>query len=248
MRSSLLFVCLATALTHAETARPVEVAGAPEIAAAPITGIDPDLAERLVNAEAVVRDERAPVAVLDSTIDRVLIVFESDDPFSVAQRERVLDRTVAVLGAGGARSRAAGELEIAARAFDARWLLTGGKTRDAEYAATLVAWAERKQASSKNEALYLVRRARQVDPTNGAAADLDDELSSNPRAWSGRLVVVAGILAFAGGLVADSQDQTKLAYGLYIAAPILTTSGLLFAMSGRATAEPVSPRALPALR
>jgi hypothetical protein len=249
----------------------VQVVAAPPIATAPPTGVDPDVAARLDAAERAVRSEAGPQA-LAGALDRVLVTFESDDAFSRAQRDRVRPRSLALLGELGARARRAGDLELAARAFDARWTL-GGKQRDPELAGVLVAWAERDAARSPGEALYLARRARKADPQLARAEELDDDLSSNPRVLTGRLAILAGAVAVGVGaylhyrvgkiedelamqarpgdevdrLLARRDGYDRVGTALLIAAPVLSTGGVLFALSGVPDHRPTSPASLPVL-
>jgi hypothetical protein len=271
MKRSLIIWIVAAATPAAakpETAGEVTVTAAPPIAAAP-ANLDPDVAARL--DEAARAAATAPPDLLDRALDRVLIVYESDDPFSLAQRDRALPRSLEVLTTIGTRARAAGKLELAARAFDARWTLSGHTRRDPDLAAALTAWGERDAARAPSEALYLARRARKADPTFTAAAHLDDDLSSNHRIWPARLAVIAGLVAFGVGVYAQvkvisiEDDLTKMphsraeidrmiaqrdtydAIGVagYIAAPTLSITGMLLALSGIPHETPASPAALP---
>jgi hypothetical protein len=248
----------------------VEVVAAPPIETAPKTGVDPDVSARLDAATRATAG--ASPAVLGRALDQVLVVFESDDAFSRAQRERVKDRSVAILGTLGTRAREAGELTLAARALDARWTI-GGSTRDPELASVLVTWAEREADRAPGEALYLARRARKADPALERAADLDDELSSNPRAVTGKLAILAGAVAFGVGaylhyrvgeieeelatharpgdevdrMLARRDLYDRAGTGLLIAAPLLGTGGIFYTLSGTPKHRPTSPAELPAL-
>ncbi len=194
---------------------------ADDVPPAPPSGLDPDVAARLTEAERAATT--APPLELASVLDRVLVPFESDDPFSTAQRDAAKPRTLAVLTTIGERARAAGDLELAARALDARWTLSGGgdrtgheshpdaardgqpAPRDPQLADVLAHWAERDAAARPAQALYLARRARTANPDDALAANLDDQLSHNHRVWPGRMMVVAGIVALAAGIYARSQ-------------------------------------------
>nr|MDQ3370560.1 hypothetical protein [Myxococcota bacterium] len=199
-------------------------------------------------------------------------VYESDDPFSRAQRDRVTPRAIAILGQVGVRARSAGDLGVAARAFDARWTL-GGEARDPQLAAVLTAWAERDEASRPGEALYLARRARRADPRLARAEELDHRLSTNRRLFTARMSIVAGIVAFGVGAYlhhrvgklqdelamqprpGDEVDRVLARRDLYdvagttllIAAPVITLGGLLYGASGIPHHRPTSPAELPAL-
>ncbi|HSN27269.1 MAG TPA: hypothetical protein VLT45_13330 [Kofleriaceae bacterium] len=194
---------------------------ADDVPPAPPSGLDPDVATRLADAERAA--QTATPLELASVLDRVLVPYESDDPFSTAQRDAAKPRTLAVLTTIGERARAAGDLELAARAFDARWTLAGGgdkpaqesqtdavrdaqpPARDPQLADVLAHWAERDAAARPAQALYLARRARTANPDDALAAHLDDQLSHNHRVWPGRMMVVAGIVALAAGIYARSQ-------------------------------------------
>jgi hypothetical protein len=214
-------------------------AAADDVARAPDRGLDPDLAARLDGADSLVAAAQLERALID-----VLLRDPRRDPFTAAQRERFEPRVVRILGDIGKRARAAGDVTLAARAYDARWTITRG--RDPELARALLAWSEREPAGP--QALYLARRARAADPDLVAAVRRDAQLSSNRRAWPGRLMILAGALAFAGGLYAQRDDREALATGLYVAAPMLSTSGILLMLSGVRRYAPASPRELPVLR
>jgi hypothetical protein len=248
----------------------VEVVAAPPIAAVPDGGVDPDVAARLRAVDAVVATTSP--AQLDGLLDRVLVLYESDDPFSRAQRDAARPQTLALLTRIGERARAAGELVIAARAFDARWTIDGGH-RDVQLGEVLSAWAERDAASAPAQALYLARRARGADPAQPRAARLDDDLSRNHRVWSGRLAIVAGIVALAAGiymrsqvsaieddlaahprsgadvdrLLAERDRDDVIGTGLLVAAPVLSIGGAFWVLSGQPSYTPTSPAELPAL-
>ena len=266
MRIAILMIMVSAATARAEE---VSVVAAPSIAAAPPNGLDPDVAKRLADAD---RDAAtvAPAA-LGPVIDRALVTFESSDPFSVAQRPAAKERTVAVLTKIGERARSAGELVIAARAFDARWTLGGG--HDVQLAEVLTTWAERDEDAQPGRALYLARRARSADPGHDRAADLDDSLSRNHRALSGKLAMVAGFVALAAGIyaytrvgaieddlkahprsgadvdaaLADRDRYDMIGTGLLVAAPVISIGGFVWMMSGNPSYSPVSPGELPAL-
>src|SRR4051794_23229688 len=123
-RLLIVLILLITPRALAAPGPSVDVAAAPPIAAAPTAGLDPDVLARLDAAE---RASAPPApAQLAPVLDHVLVLYQSTDAFSLAQRDTALPRTLALLGRIGERARAAGELVIAARAFDARWTLAGG--------------------------------------------------------------------------------------------------------------------------
>jgi hypothetical protein len=262
-------LCAATANAAPEPTT-ITVVAAPPIEAVPDGGLDPDVVARLEAAERAAATT-AP-AELEPVLAKVLVLYESNDPFSRAQREVARPRTLAVLTQIGDRAREAGELVVAARAFDARWTI-GGSGRDLQLAQNLTAWAERDAAAEPARALYLARRARRADPRASRAVGLDDELSHNHRVWPGRLAVVAGIAALAVGIYARTrvsaiEDDLKMhprpgdevdrllgerdrydliGTGLVIAAPVLSFGGVLFELSGKPSYTPTSPTELPAL-
>jgi len=270
MRLSIILLLCAAPVLAAPPTKTVDVVAAPPIATAPDAGLDPDVAARLDAAERAVA--AATRAELDALIDRVLIVYESDDPFSQAQRDAARPRSLALLKAIGERARAMGELTIAARAFDARWTLAGGQ-RDHELAQVLTTWAERDAQAAPARALYLARRARSADPSASRAAELDDDLSRNHRVWPGRLAIIAGIVALVAGVYARNQvgaiesdlaaqarpgadvermlgerdRYDALGTGLLVAAPVLSIGGMLFIWSGKPSYAPTSPAELPAM-
>jgi hypothetical protein len=257
------FVILLGIVTTAHAAPTVEVVAAPPIAAAPDSGLDPDVAARLAAAE---RDPD-----LAHALDEVLVTYESNDPFSRAQRDAARSRTLAILTQIGERAKAAGDVVLAARAFDARWTIDG--KRDPQLAEVLATWAERDAAAQPARALYLARRARSADPSQDRAARVDDDLSHNHRVWPGRLAIVAGIAAFVAGIylherVGQIEDDLRMhprpgnevdaalaqrdrydaiGTGLIIAAPAVSLGGVLFTLSGQPSYTPTSPAELPAL-
>ena len=244
MKRIVLLALLVTAhAAHADDT--VEVAAAPAIEARPTAGLDPDVTTRFDVADAITARTRDP-AELAHALDRVLVLYRSDDPFSRAQREPAKPRALAALTRIGEGARTSGSLELAARALDARWTLAG-TPRDPLLADVLATWSAREADASPARALYLARRARRADPSNTRAAELDDDLSRNRRAWPGRLMVIAGALAFGAGLYAQHESHDHLATGMYVASPILCASGLLFELSGVPRHAPVSPVELPAL-
>ena len=234
-----LATLVAPLAAHADdAAEAVEVTAAPPIAAAPASGVDPDVTARFTSA-----DDLLARGDLPGALAAVLVVYESPDPFSLAQRTRAAPDAAARLTQIGTRARSQGDLVLAARAFDARWTITHQK--DPDLARALVAWSEREP--SPGRALYLARRARLADPDLAAAAARDDELSHNQRAWTGRLIVLAGVAAFCAGIYADTSGEDTIATALYVAGPVLTTGGLLWEFSGTPSHTPMSPGELPAL-
>ncbi|MDB4956557.1 MAG: hypothetical protein JWO36_4126 [Myxococcales bacterium] len=249
----------------------VDVVAGPPIEAAPATDVDPDVAARLDAAERTA-SANAPIPDLERALDQVLVLYESPDPFSTAQRTNARARSIAILGQLGAHARAGGSLELAARAFDARWSIAG-QPHDPELASVLTTWAERDAKTAPPNALYLARRARRSDPQNGRAAALDDDLSRNHRVWPGRAAIVVGLVALAVGIYAESRvssignelgarphmrdeiDQMlseRHAYDvigttLLSASPVLMVGGYLFILSGTPSYRPTSPAELPAL-
>ena len=238
-----IITLLAPLVVHAEgragdATDAVEVTAAPPIATAPASGLDPDVAGRFTSA-----DELLARGDLPGALAAVLVLYESPDPFSLAQRARAVPDTAARLTQIGERARSHGDLVLAARAFDARWTITHQK--DPDLARALLAWSEREP--SPGRALYLARRARLADPDLAAAAERDDELSHNRRAWTGRLMVLAGVAAFCAGIYADTSSEDTIATALYVAGPVLTTGGLIWEVSGTPNHTPMSPGELPAL-
>jgi hypothetical protein len=268
MRLVVILLCLATSASAAPSS--VDVTAAPPIAVAPDGGLDPDVEVRLNTAERAVAS--SSLTDLAALLDRVLVVYESDDTFSVAQRDAAKPRTLQILTAIGERARTTGDIALAARAYDARWTIGGGQ-RDPQLAGVLATWAERDAARSPAEALYLARRARRADPEQANARKLDDALSRNRRVWSGRLMIVAGIAALAAGVYArtrvsaieedlamhprpgDEVDRALarrdgydiIGTSLLVAAPVLSIGGVLIILSGNPSYSPTSPVELPAL-
>jgi hypothetical protein len=226
---------LATTEVHADDH--VDVALAAPIATAPDRGIDPDLEERMSSASVLV--ERGKLA---EALDAVLVPFQSPDPFSKAQGKAVAPAAVDVMTRVGQRARAGGDVVLAARAFDARWALTGGK--DPDLARALVDWSEH---APRDQAIYLARRARRADPDLTEAVARDDDLSTNHLVWPGRLMALTGAIAFAAGVYAQETGRQGLATGLYIASPALAIGGCVVIATGAPEGKPMSPGELPVL-
>jgi hypothetical protein len=244
----------------------VSVTAAPPIESAPRSGLDPDVVARLDSVE---RD--LATANPEQLLARTLVLYQSQDPFSEAQRDAAKPRTLALLTKIGEAAKSRGDVVVAARAFDARWTISG--TRDPALAQVLTTWAERDAAAQPGRALYLARRARRADPDDRHAAELDDDLGRNHRLFTGKAAVVVGILACAAGLYAYSQVHsiesdlaTKvrsgseldsmlaerdmyhwISTGLFIAAPTLTIGGIVLMVSGTPHYSPESPEELPTM-
>lgn len=257
--------------TSVASADPVQVVAAPPIATAPAGGLDPDVAGRLDTAEGIARAPSAAPGELQTALDLALRLYRSDDPFSKEQRPAATARTVAVLGAIGARATAEKQLVLASQALDARWTISGA--RDPELAASLVHWGEREAEAHPAQAVWLARRARAADPSSSAAVHLDEQLSINHRRWPARIMVIAGLVAFGVGLFAyakvksiesdlSSQPHTRaevedmlssrdtydvLGTALFIASPTLELGGVVFGISGMHGYVPESPSELPTL-
>jgi hypothetical protein len=229
-------------LTHTAFADDVTVAGAPPITTQPEGGIDLDVTQRFDDAARL-----AKANDLSGALERVLVLYRSDDEFSRAQREPARPRAIALLGQIGSRARDKGDHILATRAFDARWVL-GGERVDRDLAVALADWSAREQEASPSRALYLARRSHRADPDLVKAARLDHELSTNRRVWPMRGVIAVGLAAFGAGLYADSNGHDKLATGLYVASPLLCAGGALVGLSGVRNHSPVSPDELPSLR
>lgn len=270
MRTMVILMMWCAVAQAAEPMKEVEVRAAPTIATAPDGGLDPDVVARLVEVE---RDaERVAPKELDRVIERALVTYESEDPFSVAQRPAARPRTNAVLTKIGERARAAGELLIAARALDARWAISDGQ-HDPQLAEVLTTWAERDADAQPGRALYLARRARTADPGSRHALELDDRLSKNHHMVTGKLAIVAGALAVVAGAylqwkVGKIEDDLKshprsgadvesalatrdtydvIGTGLLIAGPVVSFGGIAWMLSGNPSYTPASPGELPAL-
>ena len=244
----------------------VTVTAAPPIATAPRSGLDPDVVARLDSVE---RD--LSTADPEQLLARTLVLFESADPFSQAQRDAAKPRTLNLLTAIGDAANRRGDVVVAARAFDARWTISG--QQDPALAQVLTKWAERDAAAQPGRALYLARRARRADPSDRHAAELEDDLGRNHRLFAGKAAVVVGLIACAAGLYAFSRVhaiETDLATkvrtgpeldsmlaqrddyhwastGLFVAAPTLAIGGILLMISGTPHYTPESPEQLPTL-
>jgi hypothetical protein len=264
--AAILALAIAASRASAEPDDAAPVTGGATIASAPATGLDPDVAARLAAAEDLAA--RAKTAGdLERALDGALVLYDSPDRFSVGQRARASDRTLAVLDAVADRARQWGDLTLEARARDARWSVAH-RPRDPQLAAVLVRWAEREP---RPQALYLARRALAADPSNPRAAELDARLSRNRLALPGRAAVILGIVATGLGLYAhhhvtaieddlanrarprgevDRALHTRDLYdqvgtGLMIGGPLLGLSGGLMVWLGNPPARPRSPAALP---
>jgi hypothetical protein len=240
--------------------------GSAEIASAPATGLDPDVAARLAAAEDLAAHAKT-AGDLERVLDGALVLYDSPDPFSVGQRARAADRTLAVLDAVAERAHQWGDLTLEARARDARWSVAH-RQRDPQLAAVLTRWAEREP---RPQALYLARRALAADPGNQRATELDARLSRNRLALPGRAAIVLGLVATGLGIYAhhhvtaieddlamrarprsevnralhtrDLYDQ--IGTGLLIGGPLLGIGGGLIVWLGNPPSQPRSPAALP---
>lgn len=262
MKKWMIITLLVATSAHAEE---VKVTAAPAIEVA--VALEPDVAQRLAEVERDAANVAPPQ--LEAVLERALVTYEATDPFSIAQRPAAKPRTLAVLSTIADRAKAGGELVTAARALDARWALSGG--RDVQLGEVLATWAERD--ADPAQALYLARRARLADPSNRAAERIDDKLSTNQRALTGRLAVLAGIAAVVVGgylqyrvgqiesdlalhprsgadvnaALAERDRDDLIGTSLVIAAPILTVGGVIWMWSGTPKSNPMSPGELPAL-
>lgn len=270
MRSMMIVMALCAVARAAVPEKELEVRAAPAIATTRDGGMDPDVVARLGEVE---RDaERVAPAELDRVIERALVTYESEDPFSIAQRPAARPRTSAVLTKISERARAAGELVISARALDARWAISEGQ-HDPQLAEVLTTWAERDADAQPGRALYLARRARTADPDSRHALELDDRLTYNHHMLTGKLAIVAGAVAVVAGAYlqwkvgkieedlqahprsgadVESALATRDRYdligtGLLIAGPVVSFGGIAWMLAGNPSYTPTSPGELPAL-
>jgi hypothetical protein len=229
--------------------------------------LDPDFVAALDSARDLLDHGDAAHAA-----ETILRMHRGTDRFTLAQKELLTEPSRALLVRAAHAHLAASQLELAAQDLDGAWQLAG-RSRDPEYSATLVRWAERIGASQKGEALYLARRARIADSGNTRAVALDLRLSTNPYHGASLATGILGLLGVSAGAVvyllanrtesdlkqsvhsqmqADAllAQRSNFYLGTWIA---LGTGGAMLIVSavlhfaGKPRHAPISPALLPAL-
>lgn len=244
------------------------LAAQPELPAAPATGVDPDVTATLDAA-------KAAISANDASADRkVLSLHLSTDRFSAAQERQVRSESARLLREAGALRARRGDLELAARDYDAAWTLAGGG-HDQETGEVLARYAEQLASKDVGAALWVARRALIADSGNGLASALDHRFTNNPFTGVGYGLMAAAVASIASAVILGivSMNTTRViengetrqqaewdaliarqqvfrwaSTGGYAAGGTLGATGLLLLWLGVRTEAPVSPAALPALR
>lgn len=245
-------LCLASTLSGGAMAR---AAALPD---RPPAGVDPDLAHAMDTAQKELQAQQPALAAKD-----VLNIYLARDPFTAAQRPLLAAQGQAMLRDAGTQLLSHGQIEPALNALDGAWLL-GGRAPDPEYGKLLVDAAARTERHNRAEALYLARRARQVDPSNEAAERADSRLSANRYKIPALVLMIAGGAALAAGIgvvyafptkemtdpMGMTVDQNRIpriaGVGTAIGGGLLIAGGSLMLRFGKPVAAPVSPAYLPA--
>lgn len=258
LSSATTALCLASALASALTLGVAPPAGAAPLPDRPPSGVDPDLTHALDIAHADLQAQKPELAARD-----VLNVYLARDPFTAAQRPLLASHGQALLRDAGSQLLQRGQVEPALNALDGAWLL-GGRAPDPEYSKLLVDAAAKTERYNRAEALYLARRARQVNPSNQAAEQADNRLSANRYKVPALVMLIAGGVALAAGIgvvYAFPKNEMTNAMGMTvdpnqvpriaglataIGGGLLVAGGSLMLRFGKPVAAPVSPVYLPA--
>lgn len=234
----------------------------------PSKGIDADVRFPLSEAEKSLKASEPAQAVRS-----ILLLYAADNRFTVAQRPLLTPDSLRVLKAAAEKLDALGQPQKATLALDAAWMI-GDQAPWPEYSQRLFGMAQKlKKAGSSAEALYLTRRAGEVDPSNREALLLDKRLSINPYQSSGKLMtrvggalagiglgvsVLAASYALSNDVFSDSSPAPSgmravlidgIIGGLIMAVVGGGTAltGALLVRAGKAVDGPISPEFLPAL-
>lgn len=237
--------------------RSASAAGLPE---RPDSGIDPDVQAALASAQQLLGSGQAEAAV-----QSVISLYAATDRFTVAQRQQLIPESQRVLLEASTQLEAAGRREPSVLAQDAAWTL-GGRAPSPSYSQTLTTLAEQAEKGSREESLYLARRARLADPRNATATRLDERLSRNRFKIPGLVMVIGGAVIAGAGLLTftygnlylndssatsgsgKSLSTVELAgIGAALGGGLLAGGGGLLLYLGKPVASPVSPAYLPAL-
>jgi len=255
---ALLATLFAGRAAHAQSAPPGEP---------PSGSLDADDAQALAEAERAV-EARLP----DRAFQLVMPIFAAPNRFTLGAQAVIVPRAAAVMRKVGEQSTASGKVELGLQAYDAAWHMD--HRVDAAYAAALVARAENERSSDPDAALWLVRRARTVAPSDDSARRRDEQWSSNRLAPYGYALLVTGLLALAGGIgsmVISANSRSELTGGphdrartdellsrqttfawtgafAFAVSGVSYLTGIGLIMGGNPTGAPRSPAYLPALK
>jgi hypothetical protein len=207
----LILIAIATT-AQASVALAADKASQEDVPDAPTSGLDLDLSQTLSAAEHATQahqNERA--------LTLLLPVFAAPNRFSLAQQKLLLPRSVLSLRRAAEGAVAQGNMQLALKGFDTAWQLDA--KADRVYATALVAAAERERSEDPSAALWLVRRARIVDPSYEAASDRDRAWSHNQLAPYGYGLLIAGLASVVAGIAcswlsysAENGPSTSTAY------------------------------------
>lgn len=167
----------------------------PKLEAAPDSGVDPDIELAFERAREQLEEGKPEAASWE-----IRSLFSSDDRFSRAQRGRRRLEARELLLKCAARMESDGNRSGAVRAYDAAWIL-GDRGVMPDYAQTLARWAREERESDAGTALYLVKRARQVDPGNELAPQIDRQINRNPYAVPAYVSAAVGVAGLVGALI-----------------------------------------------
>lgn len=247
-----------SALLCAWLSGPMGTARAASLPDVPASGLDPDVQAAMTSAQQLLASGQAEAALM-----AVISLYSATDRFTVAQRPLLLPEALRVLGEAGAQLQSAGRTDLALMAQDAAWAASGRPPNPA-YSQTLTALATQAQATkqpgSREESLYLARRALLADPGNQAAAQIDRRLSTNRFKVPGLALVIGGSVIAGIGFItlayttAYSSDSTFTftparigGIGALLGGGLIAGTGGLLLSFGKPVSAPVSPAYLPAL-
>lgn len=246
------FLCAATTTLCLGLFGAGTVAHANPIPDAPEAGVDLDLRHAVETANSQLKAAQPAKAA-----EQVLSLYLVSDRFTKAQRPQLGSESQGILREAGKQLVGAGQVENGLTALDGAWMISG-KAPDPEYGKLLVDAAERTAKTNRAEALYMARRARQVDPQNVAAEKADTTLSTNRFKIPALIALIAGGVICVGGLgvysysgktVTDTNDGSTLRYagiGAALGGGLIAAGGGILLRWGRPVSEPVSPAYLPA--
>lgn len=230
----------------------------------PASGIDADTRVLLEGAYESLKASHPAEAV-----DTLLLLYAQNNRFATAQRPLLTTDSLRILKAAAEKLDSSGQSQKATQALDAAWQI-GGKEPWPEYSQRLFSMAkDMKQTDQGAEALYLTRRAIEVNPTNREALVLDKQLSVNRYQMSAKVLKIAGSVLAGVGLLAIAipvaygnynggfDDLSNLPDGIQysliggsVTAVVgigLAVTGALLDRAGRPVERPSSPEYLPAL-
>jgi hypothetical protein len=222
----------------------------------PQSGVDPDLRHAIEAAKENLQANKPAVAAKD-----VLNLYLVGDRFTKAQLPLISAESEALLRDAGKQLVGSGQVEPGLTALDGAWLASG-RAPDPEYGKLLVDASARTAPYSRAEALFLARRARQVDPSNPVAEQADKHLSANRYKIPALVLLIAGGAALAAGIgmyayapgsttdmgmtVDNGKTLRIVGVATAVGGGLILAGGSLLLRFGKPIPEPVSPAYLPA--